>query len=247
MKNIKLVLEYDGSRYQGWQRLGKDESTNTVSNKIIEVIKKMTNEDVELFCGARTEVGVHAYAQVVNFKTTSDMTLLEMKRYMNRYLPMDIAVIEIDAMPERFHASLNAKEKVYVYRMAVDEIPSVFERKYIYHSFKKPDVAAMKQAAQLLVGKHDFKNFSTAKKSKSTEKEIYDIDIYDAGSEVQITITANDFLHNMVRMVLGTLIDIGLGNRKKDDVEDILAGKNGAVSSAPVDPKGLFLQEVRYN
>ena len=247
MRNIKLVLEYDGSRYQGWQRLGKDESTNTVSNKIIEVIKKMTNEDVELFCGARTEVGVHAYGQVVNFKTTSDMTLLEMKRYMNRYLPMDIAVIEIDAMPERFHASLNAVSKVYLYRMAINEIPSVFERKYVYHSFKKPDVAAMKQAAQLLVGKHDFKNFSTVKKNKSTEKEIYDIDIYDDGNEIQITITGNDFLHNMVRMILGTLIDIGLENRKKEEIDDIIAGKGEAVSSAPVDPKGLFLQEVRYN
>lgn len=246
MKNIKLVLEYDGSRYQGWQRLGKDESTNTVSNKILEVIKRMTGEEVELFCGARTEVGVHAYGQVVNFKTTSDMTLIEMKRYLNHYLPMDIAVIEIDAMPERFHASLNATSKVYLYRMAINEIPSVFERKYIYHSFKKPDVAVMKQAAQLLIGKHDFKNFSTVKKNKSTEKEIFDIDIYDDGSEIQITIEGNDFLHNMVRMILGTLIDIGLGNRKKEEIEDIFAGENGLVSSAPVDPKGLFLQEVRY-
>lgn len=246
MRNIKLVLEYDGSRYQGWQRLGKDESTNTISNKIIEVIKKMTNEDVELFCGARTEVGVHAYGQVVNFKTTSDMTLIEMKRYLNRYLPMDIAVIEIDAMPERFHASLNAASKVYLYRMAINDAPSVFERKYVYHSFKKPDVDAMRQAAQLLVGKHDFKNFSTVKKNKSTEKEIYDIDIYDDGNEIQFTITGNDFLHNMVRMILGTLIDIGIGNRKKDDIEKIFEGKSNVVSSAPVDPKGLYLQEVHY-
>ena len=247
MRNIKLVLEYDGSRYQGWQRLGKDESTNTISNKIIEVIKKMTSEDVELNCGARTEVGVHAYGQVVNFKTTSDMSLLEIKRYMNRYLPMDIAVIEIDLMPERFHASLNAASKTYLYRMAINDVPSVFERKYVYHSFKKPNVDAMKQAAQLLIGKHDFKNFSTVKKNKSTEKEIMDIDIYDDGNEIQFTITANDFLHNMVRMVLGTLIDIGLGNRKKEDIEAILAGKRDVVSSAPVDPKGLYLQEVRYN
>lgn len=246
MRNIKLILEYDGSRYQGWQRLGKDESTNTISNKIIEVIKKMTNEDVELFCGARTEVGVHAYGQVVNFKTTSDMTPIEMKRYLNRYLPMDIAVIEIDTMPERFHASLNAVSKTYLYRMAINDVPSVFERKYVYHSFKKPDVEAMKQAAQLLVGKHDFKNFSTVKKNKSTEKEIYDIDIYDDGSEIQFTISANDFLHNMVRMMLGTLIDIGLGNRKKEDIEEILEGNAKVVSSAPVDPKGLYLQEVRY-
>lgn len=247
MRNIKLVLEYDGSRYQGWQRLGKDESANTISNKIIEVIKKMTNEDVELFCGARTEVGVHAYGQVVNFKTTSDMTLIEMKRYLNRYLPMDIAVIEIDAMPERFHAQLNAASKVYLYRMAINDVPSVFERKYVYHSFKKPDVEAMKQAAQLFVGRHDFKNFSTVKKNKSTEKEIYDIDIYDDGNEIQLTVHGNDFLHNMVRMILGTLIDVGLGKRKKEEIEAIFAGKSNAVSSVPVDPKGLYLQEVRYN
>ena len=134
MRNIKLVLEYDGSRYQGWARLGKDESTNTISNKILEVIKKMTNEDVELNCGSRTEVGVHAYGQVVNFKTTTDMTLIEIKRYLNRYLPMDIAVIEIEEMPERFHASLNAKSKVYLYRLAVNDVPSVLESMYIIHS-----------------------------------------------------------------------------------------------------------------
>lgn len=247
MRNIKLVLEYDGSRYQGWQRLGKDESTNTISNKIIEVIKKMTNEDVELNCGARTEVGVHAYAQVVNFKTTTDMTLIEIKRYLNRYLPMDIAVIEIDAMPERFHASLNASSKIYLYRMAVNDVPSVFERKYVYHSFKKPDVDAMKQAALLFVGKHDFKKFSTVKKNKSTEKEIYEIDIYDDGNEIQFTIHGNDFLHNMARMILGTLVDVGLGNRKKEEIEEIFDVKSKTVASAPVDPKGLFLQEVRYN
>lgn len=245
MRNIKLVLEYDGSRYQGWQRLGKEESTNTISNKIIEVIKKMTNEDVELNCGARTEVGVHAYGQVVNFKTTTDMSLLEIKRYLNRYLPMDIAVVEIDAMPERFHASLNATSKIYMYRLSVSEVPSVFERKYVYHAFRKPDVDVMKQAAMLLIGKHDFKQYSTIKKNKSTVKEIYDIDIYDDGNEIQFTIHASDFLHNMARMILGTLIDVGLGNRKKEDVELILQGEN-VVASAPADPKGLFLQEVLY-
>lgn len=247
MRNIKLVLEYDGSRYQGWQRLGKDESTNTISNKILEVIKKMTNEDVELFCGARTEVGVHAYGQVVNFKTTTDITLIEIKRYLNRYLPMDIAVIDIEEMPERFHASLNAKSKIYLYRLAITDVPSVFERKYVYHSFKKPDVEAMKQASLLFAGKHDFKNFSTVKKSKSTEKEIYNIDIYDDGNEIQFTIHANDFLHNMARMIIGTLLDIGLGNRKKDDIDLLLQPECNIMSSAPVDPKGLYLQDVIYN
>lgn len=245
MRNIKLTLEYDGSRYQGFVRLGKDESTNTISNKITEVLHKMTTEEIELFCGSRTEVGVHAYAQVVNFKTTTGMTLVEIKRYLNRYLPADIAVLKVEEMPERFHASLNAKSKIYTYRLAVNEMPSVFERKYVYHVFKTPDVEAMKQAALLLVGEHDFKGFSTAKKNKSTEKEIYDIDIYNAGTEIQISIHANDFLHNMARMLLGTLLDIGLGNRKKDDIELIFSGKE--VGSAPIDAKGLYLQEVLYN
>ena len=113
MRNIKLTIEYDGSRYQGWQRLGKDESTNTIANKITEVIKKMTNEDIELFCGSRTEVGVHAYGQVASFKTTTDMTLIEIQHYLNRYLPMDIAITDIEEKPERFHASLNATSKIY--------------------------------------------------------------------------------------------------------------------------------------
>ena len=115
MRNILLTLEYDGSRYQGWQRLGKGESTNTVSNKILEVLKKMTNEDVELFCGARTEVGVHAYGQVVNFKTTTDMTLLEIKHYMNRYLPMDIAVLSVEEKTGAFSCKPQCKKAGFIY------------------------------------------------------------------------------------------------------------------------------------
>ena len=101
MRNIKLTIEYDGSRYQGWVRLGKNESTNTISNKILEVIRKMTGEDVELFCGARTEVGVHAYGQTASFKTNTDMKDYEIQHYLNRYLPMDIAIISVEDMPER--------------------------------------------------------------------------------------------------------------------------------------------------
>lgn len=246
MRNIKLTIEYDGSRYQGWQRLGKDESTNTISNKILEVIKKMTNETVELCCGARTEVGVHAYAQTANFKTTTDMKLYEIKQYLNRYLPMDIAVTDIEEKPERFHASLNSSSKIYLYRMTVGEVPSVFERKYTYYCFKKPDVDAMRQAALLLVGKHDFRKFSTVKKSKSTVRELYDIDIYADDEEIQFTLHGSDFLHNMARMIIGTLIDIGLGNRRKEEIEAILNPDSGVSASAPCDPKGLYLQEVLY-
>ncbi|MEG1505236.1 MAG: tRNA pseudouridine(38-40) synthase TruA [Lachnospiraceae bacterium] len=246
MRNIKLTLQYDGSRYQGWTRLGKGESENTISNKIIEVIQKMTGEEVELFCGSRTEVGVHAHGQIANFKTASALKEYEIKHYLNRYLPMDIAVLNVEEKPERFHASLNATSRIYLYRVAVSEVPSVFDRKYTYYSFQKPDVEKMRQAALLLTGTHDFKDFSTAKKSKSTSKKLSRVEILDTGEEIQITLQANDFLHNMTRMLAATLLDVGLGKRKIEEMTGILDPKDLTVASAPADPKGLFLQEVIY-
>lgn len=244
MRNIKMTLEYDGARYQGWQRLGKDEENNTVENKLREVIRQMTKENVEINCGCRTEAGVHARGQVVNFKTESDMKLYEMQHYFNRYLPKDIAVLKVEEVEERFHASLNAKEKVYSYRVIQGDVPSVFDRKTSFYCFGQLDVKAMKQASKLLVGKYDFKNFSTAKKSKSTEKTIKSIDIYSDDREVLITIEANDFLHNMARLIVGTLLEIGKGKRLPSVVSDILSGDENA--SIPAEPQGLFLEEVKY-
>ena len=246
MRNIKLTIEYDGSRYNGWQRLGKGESENTIENKLLEVIQKMTSEKVELNCGGRTEVGVHAYAQIANFKTKTDMKLYEIKNYFNRYLPMDIAVTEAEDVPERFHASLNAKSKTYLYRIAIGDVPSVFDRKYTYYSFKKPDIELMKTAAGKLIGTHDFKDFSTVKRSKSTMKEIYTIDINQDEKELQITVKANDFLHNMARMVISTLLEIGLDKRNMKDIESILDSESMEVGSAPANPQGLFLQGIEY-
>lgn len=246
MRNIKLTLEYDGSRYNGWQRLGKGESDNTIENKLLEVIKKMTEEEVELHCGSRTEVGVHAYAQIANFKTKSYMKLFEIKNYFNRYLPMDIAVLEVEEVPERFHASLNAKSKTYLYRIAIGDVPSVFDRKYTYYCFKKPELSLMKEAADKLIGKHDFKDFSSVKKNKSTEKEIYLMDIYQDTKEIQITMKANDFLHNMSRMLVSTILEIGLGNRSLSDMDKILDPNSVETGSAPASAQGLFLQEIEY-
>jgi tRNA pseudouridine38-40 synthase len=246
MRNIKLTLEYDGSRYHGWQRLGKGESDNTIENKLLEVIAKMTEETVELNCGCRTEVGVHAYAQIANFKTNSSLKLYEIKNYFNRYLPMDIAITQVEEMPERFHASLNAKSKTYLYRIAIGDAPSVFDRKYTYYSFHTPNIDLMKDAAEKFIGKHDFKNFSTVKKTKSTLKEIYLIDIYQEEKEIRITIKANDFLHNMARMMVSTLMEIGLESRNIKDIEAILDPNSTETASVPANAQGLFLQEIEY-
>lgn len=246
MRNIKLTIEYDGSRYSGWQRLGKGESDNTVENKLIEVIQKMTGEKAELFCGSRTEVGVHAYAQIANFKTKTDMKINEIKNYFNRYLPMDIAVTNVEEMPERFHASLNAKTKTYLYRIAIGDVPSVFDRKYTYYSFYTPDIELMKKAAKKLTGKHDFKDFSTVKRSKSTVKEIYSVDIIPAGKEIHIIIKANDFIHNMARMIVSTMLEIGLGKRKVEDIAEIFNPESEETGSMTVSAQGLFLKEIEY-
>lgn len=245
MRNIKLTIEYDGSRYQGFCRPGKNEPGGTVAGKLIDVLQKMTGETgIELNHGCRTEAGVHAYAQTANFKTNTDMHTADIKHYLNRYLPMDIAITEVKEVSDRFHAQLNAVSKTYVYRMTITEIPSVFERRHTYHCYQVPDKKTMQQAALYLIGKHDFKNFSDGKSSKSTIREIYNIDIYGDEEEMQILVHADDFLHNMARTVIGTLLDIGLGLRRKEDIEDILAGTKSA--SPACDPKGLYLQEITY-
>ena len=245
MRNIKLTIEYDGSRYQGWTRLGKNESGNTISNKIRDVLRKMTGEEIDEFnCGCRTEVGVHAYAQVANFKIANDANVRDIKYYLNRYLPMDIAITDVREVPERFHAQLNATSKTYVYRMTVSDVPSVFDRKHTYHCFRTPDIRLMQEASLSFIGVHDFKNFSTVKKAKSTLRKIYEIEIYGDGEEMQIMISADDFLHNMARIIIGTLLEIGLGTRHIDDIYEIFDGELAA--SSPCDPKGLYLQEITY-
>lgn len=245
MRNILFTIEYDGSRYQGLTRPGKTDAAGTVSAKIMDVLLKMTGEEsIEIHYGCRTEPGVHAYAQVANFKTESDMDVADMKHYLNRYLPMDIAVTNVREAATRFHAQLAATAKTYVYRMCISDVPSIFDRRHTYHCFKVPDKKAMQEAAALLTGSHDFKNFSDSKTSKSTVREIYGIDIYSNKEEMQILLDADDFLYNMARIIIGTLLDIGFGVRKKEDIIGIF---NGTLKASPAcDPKGLYLQEISY-
>lgn len=246
MKNIMLVLEYDGSRYDGYQRLGKDDNSNTVSYKVEEVLKKMTGQEIELNCGCRTENGVHAYGQVVNFKCETMMSMMEVSHYLSRYLPRDIAAVKVTEMPERFHASLNAKSATYVYRIDTNEVPNVFERKYMYHTFKRLDVEKMRQAAALLVGTHDFAKFTTAKKNKTTVKNLMQCEIYDDGGEIQITMTANDFMHNMAKLLVGTLLEVGNRKREPQTITALFDPKSDETAGPVADACGLFLQSVNY-
>lgn len=247
MRNIKLVIEYDGSRYDGWQKQPKNTKSITVQDKIEAVLTKMEGEEVTVIGAARTEAGVHALAQVANFTTNSTMKVYEIKHYLNRFLPRDIAVVEVNDVPERFHSSFNATSFKFEYRITTGEVANVFERKYNYYSFQKLDVKAMREAAKELIGRHDLKAFSDNKRmKKSTEREIFDIDIYQDINAVTITIHADDFWPHMARIIVGTLFEIGKGEKQPADMRTIIESKNRELAGCTMEPQGLFLQDVIY-
>ncbi len=254
MRNIKLLLEYDGSRYEGWMssKARKEPSSTkrgsmSISEKIQEVLRRMTGEEVVLDVAVRTEAGVHAYGQVANFKTECPMKLYEIKHYLNRYLPGNIAVLEVSEVPERFHSALSAKKIHYEYRIGTGEVESVFERKYRYYCFKKLDVGAMRQAAEYLVGKHDFRAFSENRRmKKSTEREFYQIELYADLEELSITMVADDFWPGLARIIVGTLLEVGRGERTPESVTGALEAGGRELAGAMAEARGLFLAEVEY-
>lgn len=247
LRNIRLLIEYDGSRYDGWQRLGKGSNANTIQGKLEEVLSKMLEKPVEIIGSGRTDAGVHAYEQVANFHGETEMKCWEIKHYLNRYLPRDIAVTRVDDVPERFHSRYNAVAKTYVYRIATGEVPSVFDRKYTYYCFDKLDITKMRQAAELLTGKHDFKAFCANKRvNKSTDREIFSIDLTETETEIQISVRGNGFLHHMVRIIAGTLIEVGKGERQPEDMTRILENKDRELAGVTAPAQGLFLKSVEY-
>lgn len=245
MRNLKLTIEYDGKRYLGWQRLG--DSEKTIQGKIEKVIQQLTGETIEIIGSGRTDAGAHAKGQVANFKTTSTLSEDEFLTLFNRYLPDDIVVKEVVEVPERFHARYNAKGKQYSYYVWNDAIPTAFER---YHSFQvvEPlDLAKMEAACEKLVGTHDFLGFSALKKSKkSTERTIDEITITQEGSMLHFTFVGNGFLYKMVRILMGTLIEIGAGRLPLEVIDQVLANKIRSEAGETAPAQGLFLDEVYY-
>ncbi len=245
MKNIKLILEYDGTRYQGWQQPGKKGSSATISGRITGTLCRMTGENIELFCAARTEPGVHASCQTVSFKTESTFSPSEIRRTLNQYLPQDIAILRAEEVPERFHASLNLLSQTYTYQIQTSAVMDLFRRKYTLHISHPLDICAMKEAAASLVGIHDFRAFSSGRNKKNTEKKIFTADIIaPAEHEIQILLEASAFLHQMPRLIVGTLLDIGLRTRNVDCIPPILSGQES--SSQPAPAQGLCLTNTRY-
>ncbi|WP_407856332.1 tRNA pseudouridine(38-40) synthase TruA [Enterococcus hailinensis] len=245
MRNIKLTIEYDGKRYLGWQRLGNSEKT--IQGKIESVITQMTTEKIEIIGSGRTDAGTHALGQVANFKTNSEMSLNDMLSFFNRYLPSDIVVKKVEEMPERFHARYNVKGKQYSYYVWNNPIPTAFER---YHSFyfpQKLDIAKMNEACEKLEGTHDFIGFSALKKSKkSTTRTIDSITIEQEGNMLHFTFVGNGFLHKMVRILMGTILEIGAGKLPVTIIDEVLEQKVREAAGETAPAQGLFLDEVYY-
>ena len=242
--NYKLTIEYDGTRYEGWQRQAKTEKT--IQGKIEQALSRILGEPIEISGSGRTDAGAHATGQVANFHCNSQMDAGEILSQLRRYLPEDIGIYSCQEVDHRFHARLNAKRKTYRYRIWNSDEPCVFERKYAYVCTEKLNTEAMRLAAAQFIGEHDFSAFCANRNfKKSTLRRIDDFRIERVGQELQFTVTGNGFLYNMVRIMAGTLLEVGLGKRDCNSIAR-LYGQKREQAGLLVPAQGLCLMEVEY-
>jgi len=245
MRNIKITLKYDGSKYRGWQRL-KD-TDMTIQSKIESVISKMENEDIEIIGSGRTDAGVHAIAQVANFKINSEKSISKIHEYLYAYLPQDIVVTNIEEVDSRFHSRYNAISKTYMYKINNNKMHDPFSRKYATHIPNKLNIDKMQKACEYLIGEHDFSSFKSSKsKNKSNVKTINHINISENKDFINIKINGNGFLHNMVRIIVGTLIEIGSNKMQPEYINQILESKDRSLAGPTAYSQGLYLHSVEY-
>ena len=244
MRNLRLDICYDGTRYRGWQRLpGKDD---TIQGKLETTLTRILEQPIEISGSGRTDAGVHAKHQIANFHCDSAQTCEEILQQLRRYLPEDIGIHSCKDVSPRFHARLNAKEKTYLYRIWNSEEPCVFDRRYLAVMPETMDLSAMEEAARHLCGEHDFSAFcGNARMKKSTVRYIRSIEIQPCGEEIRLYFTGNGFLHNMVRILVGTLVEVGRGDRLPETIPELFGGKR-AEAGFLAPGQGLCLEEVMY-
>ena len=244
MRNLRLDLCYDGTRYRGWQRLPN--SDMTLQGKLETALSRILGETIEVSASGRTDAGVHAKCQIVNFHCNSSMSCDDILQRLRRYLPEDIGIYSCRDASPRFHARLNAKSKTYCYRIWNSDKPCVFDRRYVTVDSRKPDLDAMRAAASLLEGTHDFSAFCANRHmKKSTVRVINRIEIEHTEEELRIIVNANGFLHHMMRILVGTLMEVGMGQRTADSVVNLF-GSDRAQAGELMPPTGLCLMEVYY-
>ncbi len=245
MRNFRMVLSYDGTRYQGWQRLGG--SGETVQGKLETALTRLLEQPVEVHGSGRTDAGAHAAGQVAHFHADTDWPCRRLEAALRRVLPGDIGLLALEEAPPRFHARLWAVGKTYRYRVWNSPRPNVFERRYVYQLPEPLDLAAMERAAADLVGTHDFQAFcSNRPGKKSTVRTVTALTVERMGEEVRFTVTGDGFLYNMVRILVGTLLEVGLHRRPADGMPAILESRRRENAGETAPARGLCLMEVYY-
>ncbi len=251
MHAYKCITAYEGTRYNGWQR--QKNTPNTIQEKIESILSKLLDTEIEIYGSGRTDAGVHALGQVFHFHTEldllSDQSAESFLKECNQYLPKDIRILAIEECSLRFHARLNAKYKTYQYRIDISPYGNLFLRNTTHHIPASLDLESMKKGAEYLLGTHDFKSFCSNKRmKKSSVRTIYSIQIEKDLDHQLVTLTfrGNGFLYNMVRILSGTLIEIGLGTRNADEIPSILEGVNRGLAGHTAPAAGLFLIQVDY-
>ena len=247
MRNIHLIIEYDGTGFNGWQKQRTRKRFRTVQDEIEKAAKKLFGKRIRLIGAGRTDSGVHAEAQAANFKIDSTLPLRNIERGLNSYLPRDIAILSADEAGSRSHARFDAKEKLYRYTIVNRKVRSPLSRRYATLVSFDLDINAMEKAAKYFIGKKDFRSFQASdKKKKDSTRTIKRLDIINRAPLIEIYIQADGFLYNMVRNIVGTLIDVGRGRIKPDSVKDILSKKSRPAAGQTAPARGLCLLKVIY-
>jgi len=245
MPNFRMTLSYDGTRYNGWQRQGN--TPDTIQGRLEAVLSDLLAQPVEVAGSGRTDAGVHARMQTASFCAKTDLAAPELLRQLRARLPGDIGVLTLEEAAPRFHARLSCRGKTYVYRIWNSETPNVFERRYVYALPQPLDTAAMQRAAALLCGTRDYTSFCANRRmKKSAVRRIDTIDITRIGDEIRFTVSGNGFLYNMVRIIVGTLLEAGAHRMSAEDVKRALESKVRENAGPTVPGQGLRLEEVRY-
>ena len=245
MRNFKLTLCYDGGRYDGWQRQGNSE--NTIQAKLETLLSRLLAAPIEVAGSGRTDAGVHAIAQVCSFRAETDQDCETLLSAIRRYLPEDIGAVALEEAPPRFHARLSCREKTYVYRIWNSEQPNVFERRWMLAHPERLDLEAMRRAADCLLGEHDFSSFCANRRMKKTAvRTLKAIDIAAHGGEIRISLTGDGFLYHMVRIIVGTLLEVGEGKRESAEMTAVLEARDRMEAGPTAPAQGLTLWGVKY-
>ena len=243
--NYKLTISYDGSRYYGWEHQPDKE---TIQGKLEAVISKLTGTETEVIGAGRTDAGVHAKGMTANALIVTDLSESELKEQINRYLPDDICVTDLRIAAERFHARYKAVGKTYRYTCYYGENKPIFDRKYLYRLDQNPDINAMEKASEYLTGEHDFASFcSNPKMKKSTVRIVDKIEIKKKSGYITFTYHGTGFLQHMVRILTGTLLEVGYGKRTAESIPELIEAKDRKLAGFTAPAQGLCLISVDYN